>query len=138
MIQFNYEIKFKLQKSNDLKNWIKTTIQSEAKVLGNISYIFCDNNYILEINKKYLNHDYFTDIITFDYSENNVVSGDIFISIETVIENATHYKTTFEEELHRVIIHGVLHLCGYKDKTSTDKKIMREKENFYLNERKNN
>lgn len=134
MISLNYEIKFKLQKSSDLKNWIKATIQSETKILGNISYIFCDNNYILEINKKYLNHDYFTDIITFDYSENNVISGDIFISIETVKQNANHYKTTFEEELHRVIIHGILHLCGYKDKTPTDKKIMRKKENFYLNE----
>ena len=121
----------KLQKRK-ITRWIKETIHSEGKLSGDISFIFCSDNYLLEVNKQYLNHDYFTDIITFDYVENDIISGDIFISCERVIENATAFKTTFENELSRIIIHGVLHLLGYKDKIKKDKLLMTQKEDFYL------
>jgi rRNA maturation RNase YbeY len=112
--------------------WIKAIVQKHGKKTGDIAYIFCNDEKILEINTQYLNHHYFTDIITFDYTEGNVVSGDIFISLETVKTNSERYKTNYEEELRRVIIHGVLHLCGYEDKTRKDKKNMREKEDEAL------
>ncbi|HEY3369263.1 MAG TPA: rRNA maturation RNase YbeY [Prolixibacteraceae bacterium] len=115
-----------------ITNWIKETIVSEEKSPGEISFIFCSDNYLLEVNKQYLNHDYFTDIITFDYVENNVISGDIFISIERVKENGREFNTGFENELFRIIIHGVLHLLGYKDKNKKDKLLMTQKEDFYL------
>jgi rRNA maturation RNase YbeY len=114
-------------------NWIKKVILDEGKKSGQISFIFCSDNYLLEVNKKYLNHDYFTDIITFDYVENNVVNGDIFVSVDRVRENAVTFKTTFTDELNRILIHGVLHLLGYKDKTKSDKSVMTDKEDFYLN-----
>jgi len=114
-------------------NWIKKVIVDEGKKSGEISFIFCSDSYLLEVNKKYLNHDYFTDIITFDYVENNVINGDIFISVDRVRENAIEFKTTFANELNRILIHGVLHLLGYKDKTKKDKSIMTDKEEFYLN-----
>jgi len=123
----------KLKKS-DLKNYIKYLIHNELKKAGNISIVLCSDNYLLEMNKKYLEHDYFTDIITFDYVENDIISGDLFISIDRIKENAETFKTTFLNELVRVIFHGVLHLAGYKDKTSPDRQMMREKENFYLSE----
>ena len=104
--------------------------------MGEINYIFCSDPYLLEINKQYLGHDYFTDILTFDYSQKPVVSGDLFISIDTVRENAEYYGATFEEELHRVIVHGLLHLIGYDDHTPEEQKTMREKENYYLDIRK--
>jgi probable rRNA maturation factor len=114
-------------------NWIKKVIVDEGKKSGEISFIFCSDSYLLEVNKKYLNHDYFTDIITFDYVENNVINGDIFVSVDRVRENAIEFKTTFANELNRILIHGVLHLLGYKDKTKMDKSIMTDKEDFYLN-----
>jgi rRNA maturation RNase YbeY len=112
--------------------WIKGVIISEGKAPGDISFIFCSDEYILEINRKYLQHDYYTDIITFDYVENNVVSGDIFISVDRVRDNALEFSTTFENELNRILIHGVLHLLGYKDKTMNEKTLMTDKEDEYL------
>ncbi|HET6557828.1 MAG TPA: rRNA maturation RNase YbeY [Prolixibacteraceae bacterium] len=116
-----------------MTRWIKDTITSEGKVTGDISFIFCSDEYLLEVNKQYLNHDYFTDIITFDYVEDNVISGDIFISCDRVRENAAEFNTGFDNELCRIIIHGVLHLTGYKDKSKKDKLLMTAKEDFYLN-----
>lgn len=115
-----------------ITRWIKETITSEGKTLGDISFIFCSDTYLLEVNKQYLNHDYFTDIITFDYVEGNLISGDIFISCDRVKENAAEFKTGFDNELFRIIIHGVLHLLGYKDKSKKDKLLMTEKEDLYL------
>jgi len=120
-------------KKREITNWIKETIASEDKTTGEISFIFCSDNYLLEVNKQYLGHDYFTDIITFDYVENKVISGDIFISCDRVKENATEFGTGFDNELLRILIHGVLHLMGYKDKNRKDKLMMTKKEDFYLN-----
>ncbi|NOZ34409.1 MAG: rRNA maturation RNase YbeY [Chlorobi bacterium] len=111
---------------------IEILISNENKTDGELSFIFCSDNYLLEMNKNYLKHDFYTDVITFDYCENDIVSGDIFISIDRIKENAKIYKTTFQNELHRIMIHGVLHLVGYNDKTDKEQKQMREKENFYL------
>ena len=105
---------------------------SEIRKIGDINIMFCSDNYILDVNMKYLQHDYFTDIITFDYCEGKVLSGDLFISVDSVRENSIEFGTDFEEELHRVIVHGVLHLIGYDDHTEADKKLMRQKENYYL------
>lgn len=116
-----------------MTSWIKETITTEGKISGDITFIFCSDEYLLEVNKQYLNHDYFTDIITFDYVENNVISGDIFISCDRVRENAAEFHTGFDNELCRIIIHGVLHLIGYKDKSKKDKLLMTSKEDFYLN-----
>ena len=110
--------------------------ESEIKKLGQISIIFCSDNYILDINQRYLQHDYFTDIITFDYCDGNVLSGDLFISVDSVRENSLFYGVDFETELYRVIVHGILHLIGYDDHTEDDIKVMREKENYYLVMRK--
>jgi probable rRNA maturation factor len=121
----------RLQKRK-ITNWIKETITAEGKITGDISFIFCSDDYLLEVNKKYLNHDYFTDIITFDYVENDVISADIFISSDRVKENASEFKTGFLNELLRIIIHGVLHLLGFKDKSKKDKLLMTQKEDFYL------
>ena len=108
-------------------------LDQESKVLGDISIIFVTDSYLLEMNQKYLNHDYYTDIITFDYCEMNIVSGDLFISIDRVQENADTFNVDLLTELHRVMIHGVLHLCGYKDKTNEEERLMRDLENKYLN-----
>ena len=116
--------------------WLKMVAESEIKKLGNINIIFCSDNYILDVNMKYLQHDYFTDIITFDYCEKNVLSGDLFISIDSVRENALFYGTEFSDELNRVMVHGVLHLAGYDDHTEEEIKTMRSKEDYYLNLRK--
>ena len=112
--------------------WIHKIVTDNGKSIGNIAYLFCNDEKILEINKQFLQHDYYTDIITFDYTEDGKVSGDIFISLETVKTNSEKFKTEYEEELLRVIIHGILHLCGFKDKSPKDKKIMRAKENEAL------
>ena len=109
---------------------------SEIRSLGDINIIFCSDNYILDVNMKYLQHDYFTDIITFDYCEKKVLSGDLFISVDSVRENSVYYGTEFEDELNRVIVHGLLHLIGYDDHSEGDVKVMREKENYYLEMRK--
>jgi rRNA maturation RNase YbeY len=113
-------------------NQIRQLIETENKKAGDISVIFCSDKYLLEINKNHLNHDYYTDIITFNYVEENLISGDLFISIERVRENAGKFDVTFHQELYRVILHGILHLVGYDDKTFEDQTLMREKENFYL------
>jgi rRNA maturation RNase YbeY len=116
----------------DTSIWIRKIARIHQKEVDEIAYIFCSDAKILEINKQYLQHDYYTDIITFDYSEEEMISGDIFISLETVKSNSTKFKTNYDEELHRVIIHGILHLCGLKDKTPKEKKTMREKEDDAL------
>ena len=112
--------------------WLNSCIQDLDYKTGEISIIFCSDDYLLDINKKYLNHDYFTDIITFNYNENNTIIGDLFISIDRVKENAKELKVDFNNELYRVIIHGVLHLCGYNDKTQDQQKEIRTKEDEYL------
>jgi rRNA maturation RNase YbeY len=128
MIEFNYELDFKLSKEPYYADWLTRVIDSEGKSLGTLSYIFCDDAYLLDINMKYLNHDTYTDIVTFDYCEGDTISGDLFISIDRVLENAKEYNVDFSEELHRVMSHGVLHLAGYKDKTDMDAALMRKKE----------
>jgi rRNA maturation RNase YbeY len=115
-----------------IRNWIKDTALEYGKHAGSIAYIFCNDITILGINRQYLQHDYYTDIITFDYSNGIVISGDIFISIETVLSNSEQYNTPFEEELHRAIIHGILHLCGINDKTPAERTIMEDNENVAL------
>ena len=127
------DISFPKIKRSEISRWIKLVIEQLNKKTGNITYIFCSDEEILLINKKYLNHDYYTDIITFDYSEKNVLSGDLFISLETVKSNSIKFKTDFHEELKRVMIHGILHLCNYEDNTKFQKKLMREKEEELLN-----
>ena len=132
MIVFNKEIAFNFENSEELSAWISNAIIEEGFKEGEINYIFCTDKYLLDYNVKYLKHNTLTDIISFDYTMGKLISGDIFISIDRVIENAQSFNVPFEEELRRVMIHGVLHYCGYKDKTAADKKIMRTKENFYL------
>lgn len=122
----------KFTKRRKTNRWIANSIAAEGLLTGHISIIFCSDNYLLQLNREHLNHDYFTDIITFDYSEKKEVSGDLFISIDTVRANAEEYGTFFLNELQRVIIHGILHLCGYKDKSDEEARAMRAKENFYL------
>ncbi|MFZ4435284.1 MAG: rRNA maturation RNase YbeY [Flavobacterium psychrophilum] len=129
MISFNYETEFELTNESAVESWIGRVIASEQKSEGELAYIFCDDPYLLGLNQQYLQHDTLTDIISFDYSLGNELSGDIFISVERVRENAEEYNQSFENELLRVIIHGVLHYCGYKDKTETDEQLMRQKEN---------
>ena len=128
MINYNYELDFTVPDETIYTEWIESVIVSESKDLGEISYIFCDDAYLLEINQKYLDHDTLTDIISFDYTEGTVISGDIFISVERVQENALEFNIPFEEELKRVMIHGVLHYCGYKDKSEAEELLMRSKE----------
>ncbi len=132
MIYYNHETDFILENQEEVTPWIIATINKEKYKLEEISFIFCDDVYLLEKNIKYLNHSTLTDVISFDYSVGKLISGDIFISIERVIENASTFKVSFKEELHRVIIHGILHYCGYKDKKESDKKEMRVKEDYYL------
>lgn len=119
------DIKFVLKEKRKVSKWINDVIKLHQKKVGNVSYIFCSNQYILELNQQYLNHNYFTDIITFDYCYDNIVEGDIFISIDTVLDNSQRFKTNFNDELLRVIIHGVLHLVGFSDKTAKQQKQMR-------------
>lgn len=115
-----------------LANWIESIAKLYNKEIGEISYLFCDDEKILEVNQQYLNHDFYTDIITFDYSEENMISGDIIISLQTVESNSQMYNTSFLEELHRVIIHGILHLSGLNDSTEEEEKVMRDAENSAL------
>ncbi len=128
MIHFNYETDFALADENRYAGWVSRIIQSENKKEGEINYIFCDDEYLHKINVEYLNHDDLTDIISFDYSVGNELHGDIFISIERVKENAADFNVLFDQELLRVMAHGILHYAGYKDKTESDEKIMRQKE----------
>ena len=129
MISFNYETEFELSNETEISNWLTQVILSENKKEGDINYIFCDDDYLVQINEQYLDHDTLTDIISFDYSVGNELHGDIFISVERVADNAIDFSVTFYEELKRVLVHGVLHYCGYKDKTDQDEEIMRKKEN---------
>ncbi len=119
---------------NVLFSQIKFLIENELMKLGELSVIFCSDEFLLDMNKEYLNHDYYTDIITFDYVEGNIISGDLFISLDRVKENAEMYNSRMLRELYRVVFHGTLHLCGYKDKTDEEQKVMRAKEDYYLNE----
>lgn len=128
MIDFNYESEFTLDNELLYSDWLSRVIVSENKNEGEINYIFCDDDYLHNINVEYLNHDTLTDIISFDYSLGNELNGDIFISIERVHDNALDFNVPFDEELKRVMVHGVLHYCGYKDKTDTDELLMRQKE----------
>jgi rRNA maturation RNase YbeY len=130
---FAEDVSFPKIKRKLTSGWIKNTIISEGKFTGDISFIFCSDHYLLDVNRKFLQHDYFTDIITFDYVEDNQINGDIFISVDRVKENAIKFSKTFENELYRILIHGILHLLGYKDKEIRDKELMTEKEDFYLN-----
>jgi probable rRNA maturation factor len=136
MISFNnQDIKYKLSDKKQLKQWITTVVHSKNRRVGDIAFIFCSDEYLLEINKQYLNHKTLTDIITFDYSKENPqlpISGDIYISIDRIKYNAQKFAVSDENELYRVIIHGVLHLLGYKDKTKAAKDEMTKQENFCL------
>ncbi len=133
MIQFYFEnIDNQFVNTKMIIKWIKLLIKKHNFKLGDINYIFCDDEYILKINKEFLNHDYYTDIITFDYVNNNIINGDIFISITTVESNSIQFSTTFQEELNRVISHGILHLIGFKDKTEEEQDLMTKMENDAL------
>ncbi len=133
-INFNFDETSKLTfPKNTIKSWIKSVIQSNNYKVGSISYIFCTDDYILRVNKEYLNHDYFTDIITFNYNEDKTLSGDLFISVDTVKTNAQEYGVTFDKELYRVMIHGVLHLIGFDDISDELQQEMTQKEDEALN-----
>ncbi|KDN54150.1 rRNA maturation RNase YbeY [Flavobacterium seoulense] len=128
MINFNYESDFNLDNEEAIATWLSAVIVSEKKKEGEINYIFCDDDYLHKINVEYLNHDTLTDIISFDYTVGNEINGDIFVSVERVEDNAKDFNVSFEEELKRVLVHGVLHYCGYKDKGEEDERLMRLKE----------
>jgi probable rRNA maturation factor len=132
MISYNSENTFQLNNASQVSTWLETVITSEERKLGEINYIFCDDDYLLKLNIEYLQHDTLTDIISFDYTAGKILQGDIYISTERVSDNAKDFKVSFEDELNRVMVHGILHYCGYKDKTDADAKLMREKENHYL------
>lgn len=129
MIEFHYESEFKIENENKFVDWLSRVIASENFEITQLDYIFCGDDYLLGLNQKYLSHDTYTDIITFDYSEGINLAGDIFISIDRLRENAEDLDVEFDEELLRVMSHGILHLMGYKDKSEEDKAEMRAKEN---------
>ncbi len=131
MIQFFYETQPE-SVNTDYKQWLEAIIISEGKKPGEINYIFCDDEYLLKINQDYLQHDYYTDIITFDYVKGKTINGEIFVSLQRISDNASTLSKEYEEELRRVLAHGILHLSGYKDKTEEEEKLMRSKEDFYL------
>lgn len=128
MIDFNYETEFSLSNEEEMATWLSRVIESESKKEGEINYIFCDDEYLHKINVEYLAHDTLTDVISFDYSVGNEINGDCFISIERVTDNAKDFNVSFDEELKRVIVHGLLHYCGYKDKGESEELLMRLKE----------
>lgn len=132
MINFNYESEFTLENEEAIASWLSAVIISENKTEGEINYIFCDDEYLHKINLEYLNHDTLTDIISFDYTIGNEISGDVFVSVERVLDNSKDYNTNFNNELKRVLVHGVLHYCGYKDKSEDDEALMRSKEDEKL------
>jgi rRNA maturation RNase YbeY len=134
---YNEDTTFFFKGKNLNNRWLRMVAGSEVRKIGDISIIFCSDNYILDVNMRYLQHDYFTDIITFDYCEGDKLSGDLFISVDSVRENALFYGTEFADELNRVIVHGLLHLIGYDDHTEEEQKTMREKEDYYLSLRAN-
>ena len=128
MISFNYETDFELSDETAISDWLSQVILSESKKEGDINYIFCDDEYLHKINVEYLDHDTLTDIISFDYSVGNELHGDIFVSVERVADNAKDFEVSFDEELKRVLVHGILHYAGYKDKSEEDEVKMRQKE----------
>ena len=129
---YNEDVKYLLLKKRTIRTWLSFVAKEEGRGVEKISYIFCSDDFLLSVNEQYLHADYYTDVITFDYCEENRISGDIFISVDRVKENAKLYEQPFFREMLRVILHGLLHLCGYKDKTEKDEKKMREKEDYYL------
>ena len=131
MISFNYETEFSLENEQQISNWISSVISEEEFREGEINYIFCDDDYLLKLNLEFLNHDTLTDIISFDYTLGKEINGDVYISIERVRDNANDFNVEFIDELNRVMVHGVLHYCGYKDKSEDEEKTMRLKENYY-------
>ena len=133
MIRFHFTNSFTLKNKRKIKNWLKDTIVNEKKKVGDINYIFCSKEYLKKMNNDYLSKNYETDVISFDFSKNNKVSGDIYISSETVKKNSIIFNVCFNNELKRVMVHGLLHLLNYNDKSKQELKIMREKENFYIN-----
>jgi rRNA maturation RNase YbeY len=133
MITFFFENISSIDIQEKTKSWLEFLIVNEDKKPSTINYIFCDDDYLLKVNQDYLQHDYYTDIITFDYVKGKTISGDIFVSLQRISDNANFLNTSFENEFHRVLAHCILHLCGYKDKTEDEEKYMRYKENFYLN-----
>ena len=133
MIQYFFEQTTPIDIPERVYLWIEELIRNEGKKPGEITYILCDDEYLLTVNQQYLQHDYYTDVITFDYVKGKIISGDIFVSLQRIKENAETLSANFDREFRRVLAHGVLHLCGYKDKTTNDAKQMREKEEFYLN-----
>lgn len=135
MIQFFFEDIDKIEIESNLSNRLENIILSEGKKPGEINYIFCDDEYLLQVNREYLKHDYYTDVITFDYVKGKTISGDIFVSLPRIFDNAQTLSKDFESEFFRVLAHGVLHLCGYKDKTDEEIAEMRSKEDYYLNKR---
>ena len=132
MIHYFFENIEEILITPNTSQWLENIIISEGKKLGEINYIFCDDEYLLKVNQDFLAHDYYTDIITFDYVKGKTISGDIFVSLPRIFDNASTLSKNFEDEFHRVLAHGILHLCGYKDKTEADEKQMRSKEDFYL------
>lgn len=134
-VAFYFPAKIILKKRTELKQFIGSIFKKEKKELGALSYVFCSDDYLLEINRSYLGHDYYTDIITFDLSDKSskTIEGEIYISVDTIRDNAKRFNTSANQELHRVIFHGALHLCGYNDKTKKDQSVMTQKENEYLN-----
>ena len=132
MINFNYETEFSIYNETEITDWITNVISEENFILDEINYTFCNDDQMLKLNVEYLNHDTLTDIISFDNSIGKIIQGDIFISIERVVDNAKDFKVSLEEELHRVMVHGVLHYCGYKDKSESESKLMRQKEDYYI------
>ena len=132
MIQFFFENIDIISLSDATKNWLINLIKNEQKKVGEINYIFCDDEYLLKVNRDFLQHDYYTDIITFDYVKGKTIAGDIFVSLPRISENASILSKDFDEEFRRVLAHGILHLCGYKDKTLEEQKEMQSKEDFYL------
>ncbi|MGB5428103.1 rRNA maturation RNase YbeY [Eudoraea sp.] len=133
MINYHYETEFDLENIKEYTSWINTIVVSENVRLGDLSYIFCSDEYLIKLNQKYLGHDTYTDIVTFNYSEEDVISGEIYISVDRVKENAVKFKEDFNKELRRVMAHGVLHLLGYNDKSKKEKEEMRIKEDEKIN-----
>jgi probable rRNA maturation factor len=133
MIEYQYIESDEITNSDDISLWLTNVIKEEGKQIGELVYVLCKDEYLLEKNIQFLDHNTLTDIITFDYCEGEIVNGDILISTERVEENSKTYKVNYLTELHRVMVHGLLHLLGYKDKNEKDAKTMREKENYYLN-----
>ena len=133
MIRFHFTNSFTLKNKRKIKNWLKNTVVNEKKKVGDINYIFCSKEYLKKMNNDYLSKNYETDVISFDFSNDNKISGDIYISSETVKKNSIIFNVCFNNELKRVMVHGLLHLLNYNDKSKQELKIMREKENFYIN-----